>query len=93
MSILARAGGEAVFSVFANDVERLVDRQAAAKKLSLALGTLPESKVPGPIRTATIKCELASLHADTHSRMDDRFCEVSNLIGQAERRSPAAGAP
>lgn len=41
------------FSVFANeDGEPLPARKTAAIELGLALGALPESKLPGPIRPA-----------------------------------------
>ncbi len=85
MQQLDRAS-KAAFSVFANDVERLPVRMAAAKALSESLASIPDSKVQGPLRTAMIKCDLASRYCETHSQVDDRFCEVSELVHQAHRK-------
>lgn len=83
MSILCRVSTSADFSAFANDVERLPDRQAAAQRLAEALAKAPESQRQGAARTAMIKCELAARFSQTHREVDARFCEVSELIYQA----------
>ncbi|MNF23824.1 hypothetical protein D3C85_98730 [compost metagenome] len=80
-------GFESAFSVFANETgEPLAARIAAAKELCQGLATLPESKAVGPVRTAMIKCEMASRFSRTHAQATDWFCDVSRLVYLADLR-------
>lgn len=83
MQILENSAAMA-YSRFANDAERLQVRKAAANDLGLALKGLPDSQVRGPVRTALIKCELASRFGQSHREMDCRFSEVTDLLHQAQ---------
>lgn len=82
MHRLNGVSGRDAYSVFANGEERLVDRKVAARRLAVVLSGSPESRVQGSIRTAMIKCQLAARHAQLHREVDDRFCEVSALLGR-----------
>lgn len=82
MRVLNRLSAAEAFSVFANDVELLSDRKAAARRLAALLSSAPESRERGVIRTAVIKCGLAARYAQLHREVDDRFCEVSKLLGR-----------
>jgi hypothetical protein len=68
------------YSCFSNDCETFGRRRVAAGKVMLALQALPEYQHTGAVRSAAIKCELASKHAVGYKVTDGFFDTVAELF-------------